>query len=114
LQTRSALDIRTVALVASLVALAALAVWSVGLWLTTTQTLQNQMDDLIAQKNSLQTQVTSLQNQVASLNTQLAEEQKEIEGLEALVVVYRKGIANLLERVYPYAETSGPRGALFR
>jgi len=97
LQTKSVLDVRTVVVVASIVALVALAVWSIGLWLTSTQPLQNQINDLTAQKNSLQTQVTSLQNQVASLNAQLAENQQEIEDLEAMVATYQMDITNLLE-----------------
>ena len=101
MQTKSAFDVRTVIVVASLVALAALAVWSIGLWLASTQSLQNQMDQLIAERNSLQTQVTSLQNQIASLNMQLVEQQEEIENLDALVTVYRKDIADLLELLYP-------------
>jgi len=105
LQTRSVLDVRTVVVVASIVALVALTVWSIGLWLTSTQSLQNQIDDLTAQKHSLQTQVTSLQNQIVSLNTLLAEKQQEIEDLESLVTVYRKDITNLLEQHYP--ELSG-------
>ena len=100
MQTRSVLDVRTVVVVASFVALASLAVWSVALWVTSSQSLQNQMNDLIAEKNTLQTQVTSLQNQVTSLNTLLAEKQAEIEDLEILVTVYRKNIMNLIERLY--------------
>jgi len=114
MQTKSVLDAKSVVVAVSLVALVALAVWSIGLWLTSTQSLQNQVNDLVAQKNSLQTQVTSLQNQVtglqnqvASLNTQLAAKQTEIEELEALVTVYRIDIEKLLQRAYPY-QPSGP------
>lgn len=92
METRSILDVRTIVTVASLVALASFVLWSIGFGLTSTQSLQNQVDDLIAQKNSLQTQVNSLQNQVASLNAQLAEKQKEIEDLEAIAKLYRMHI----------------------
>lgn len=110
MQTRSVLGVRTLVVVASIVVLVALGVWSIGLWLTSTQSLQNQVNDLITQnnnlqtqvtnllveKNGLQTQVTSLQNDIASLNDQLAEEQQEIEDLEATITIYREYIANLL------------------
>jgi len=113
LQTKSILDVRTVAVVAALVGLVSFSVWSIGLWLTSTQSLQNQIDDLITQKQSLQTQVTNLQNQVASLNTQLAEKQNEIEDLEARVTAYRKNIATLFEQLYGYGQSGGAaHGAL--
>jgi len=104
LQTRSALGVKTLVVVASIVVLVALGVWSIGLWLTSTQSLQNQVNNLLVEKNSLQTQITSLQNEIASLNDQLAEDQQEIEDLEATVTIYREYIAHLLGR---YLE---PRG----
>jgi len=95
------LDVRNVVTIVSLVALASFALWTIGFGLTSTQSLQNQVDDLVAQKNSLQTQVASLQDQVASLNTQLAEKQRAIKNLEALVTAYRRETADLIERVCP-------------
>lgn len=97
MQTRNILDVRTVVVVASLIALGSLTVWSIGFGLSSNQSLQNQVDDLITQKNSLQTQVTGLQSQVTSLNVELAEKQTEIENLDVLVTAYR----NLFERLHP-------------
>lgn len=95
------MDIKTIIVVVFSVVLMSFVVWSIGLALTSTQSWQNQVDDLTAQRNSLQTQVTSLQNQVTSLNTQLAEEQKRIENLDLIVTVYYENVVNFLRRHYP-------------
>jgi peptidoglycan hydrolase CwlO-like protein len=97
MQTRNILDVRTIVAVVSLVALVSFVLWSIGFGLNSTQSLQNQVDNLIAQRNSLQTQVTSLQNQVASLNEQLGAKQVVIEDLQVQLRVYDK----LIRRVYP-------------
>ncbi len=83
MQTRSILDGRTIVAIVSLGALAAFVLWSVGFGLTSTQSLQSEVNALVAQRDSLQAQVTNLQNQVTSLNTQLTQKQTQIEYLEA-------------------------------
>jgi len=112
--TRNILDVKTIVAVGSLVALVSLAVWSVGIGLTSIRSLQDQVNDLITQRSSLQTQVTRLQNQVASIKAQLANKQKEIETLEMLVVVYRGDIANLIEPSYLYTQSGGNHGDLMQ
>ena len=80
------MDVRTI-IVVSLVALVSFSLWSIWFGLTTAQSLQNQVDNSITEKNNLQIQVTSLQNQVALQNAQLAEKQREIKTLTAFVGV---------------------------
>ena len=95
METRRILDARTVVAVISLVALVSVIVWSFGFGLTSVQSLQNQVDDLTAQKIDLQSEVASLnaqlaekENYIASLNAQLTEKRAQIQDLEEQIAIY--------------------------
>jgi len=116
MQTRKTFDVRTIVAIVSLGALVSVVLWSVGFGLASTQSLQSQVNDLVAQRDVLQTQVTSLQNQATSLNTQVTQKQTQIENLEAQLtqkqaeIDYFEALVALYDKyiLMHFWETSGP------
>ena len=84
---------KTVVVIASLLAAMALVFWTVSSSLATTQTMQIQIDDLTIQRNNLQIEISNLQNQIDSLNTQLAEKEGQIQSLDQQLALLWEYIA---------------------
>lgn len=101
METGSKLDVRTVVAVVSVVALVAFVLWNFGFGLAATQSLQNQLDSVTAERNALQAEVTSLQNQIASLDTQVTWQQEQIQALETQLELY---VDYIVEHLYIFAQ----------
>ena len=120
METRTNFSVKVLIAIVFIVALVSVIFWSMS-YMLTSQSLQNQVNTLVTEKENLQfqvtnmqSQVTNLQNQVNSLTTQLAEKEKEIEYAEILETVYLKDISNILKWIYPSTESASRHSLLTR